>query len=49
VTGRLVQDARDRGAEIVFLSAADDRVARLYERLGFHRVGTACFAFPGGT
>jgi ribosomal protein S18 acetylase RimI-like enzyme len=45
VTGRLVQDARDRGAEIVFLSAADDRVARLYERLGFHRVGTASFAF----
>jgi GNAT superfamily N-acetyltransferase len=47
VTGRLVQDARDRGAEIVFLSAASDDVARLYERLGFHRVGTACFAFPG--
>jgi GNAT superfamily N-acetyltransferase len=47
VTGRLVQDARERGAEIVFLSAADDDVARLYERLGFHRVGTAGFAFPG--
>jgi ribosomal protein S18 acetylase RimI-like enzyme len=47
VTGRLVQDARDRGVEIVFLSAADDDVARLYERLGFHRVGTASFAFPG--
>ena len=46
VTGRLVQDARERGAELVFLSAADD-VARLYERLGFHRVGTAGFAFPG--
>jgi GNAT superfamily N-acetyltransferase len=47
VTGRLVQDARDRGAAIVFLSAASDDVARLYERLGFHRVGTAGFAFPG--
>ena len=47
VTGRLVADARARGAEIVFLSAAGDAVARLYERLGFHRVGTACFAFPG--
>ena len=47
VTGRLVQDALERGAEIVFLSAAGDAVARLYERLGFHRVGTACFAFPG--
>jgi ribosomal protein S18 acetylase RimI-like enzyme len=47
VTGRLVQDARTRGADVVFLSAAGDAVARLYERLGFHRVGTACFAFPG--
>jgi ribosomal protein S18 acetylase RimI-like enzyme len=47
VTGRLVQDARERGAGIVFLSAASDDVARLYERLGFHRVGTASFAFPG--
>ena len=27
-------DARERGAELVFLSAADDDVARLYERLG---------------
>jgi ribosomal protein S18 acetylase RimI-like enzyme len=47
VTGRLVQDARSHGAEIVFLSAADDDVARLYERLGFRRIGTAGFAFPG--
>jgi ribosomal protein S18 acetylase RimI-like enzyme len=47
VTGKLVDDARERGAEIVFLSAAGEAVARLYERLGFHRVGTACFAFPG--
>jgi GNAT superfamily N-acetyltransferase len=47
VTGRLVQDARARGAEVVFLSAAGDDVARLYERLGFRRIGTACFAFPG--
>jgi ribosomal protein S18 acetylase RimI-like enzyme len=45
VTGRLVADARERGADVVFLSAAGDDVARLYERLGFHRVGTACFAF----
>jgi ribosomal protein S18 acetylase RimI-like enzyme len=47
VTGRLVQDARERGAEIVFLSAAGDDVARLYQGLGFRRIGTACFAFPG--
>jgi ribosomal protein S18 acetylase RimI-like enzyme len=44
VTGRLVQDARERGAAVVFLSAAGDDVARMYERLGFRRVGTACFA-----
>jgi ribosomal protein S18 acetylase RimI-like enzyme len=47
VTGRLVEDAQARGAEIVFLSAAGDDVARMYERIGFRRLGTACFAFPG--
>ena len=44
VTGRLVEDARDRGAQLVFLSAADEDVERLYARLGFRRIGTACFA-----
>ena len=48
VTGRLAQDARERGAEVVFLSAADDDVARSYERLGFRRIGTACFGFAAG-
>jgi ribosomal protein S18 acetylase RimI-like enzyme len=48
VTGRLVQDALERGVEVVYLSAADDDVARAYERLGFRRVGTACFGFPAG-
>jgi GNAT superfamily N-acetyltransferase len=43
VTGRLVEHARERGAALVFLSAADDDVARMYERLGFRRIGTACF------
>ena len=46
LTGRLVEHARDRGAALVFLSAADDAVARLYERLGFRRIGTACFGRP---
>ena len=45
VTGRLVEHARERGAEVVFLSAADDAVARMYERLGFRRIGTAGFAY----
>ena len=46
VTARLVADARDRGARLVFLSASDDEVARVYERIGFRRVGTACFGRP---
>jgi GNAT superfamily N-acetyltransferase len=39
VTAFLVQEAGRRGAETVFLSAGDDAVARVYERLGFRRVG----------
>ena len=46
VTARLVRDARERGAEIVFLSAADDDAARICERLGFRRIGTGCFGYP---
>ena len=34
------------GAEIVFLSAGNDEVARVYARLGFERVGTAGLASP---
>jgi GNAT superfamily N-acetyltransferase len=46
VTARLVQDARERGAELVFVEAEDADVARIYARLGFERVGTACIAGP---
>ena len=46
VTARLVQDARERGAEIVFIEAEDADVARIYGRLGFEQVGTACIAEP---
>ncbi len=42
VTGALVADALTRGAETVFLSAGSDAVARVYARLGFKRIGTAC-------
>jgi GNAT superfamily N-acetyltransferase len=41
VTAALVADARDGGAEIVFLSAGSDAIARVYGRLGFERIGTA--------
>jgi predicted GNAT family acetyltransferase len=46
VTAFLVQDAGRRGAEVVFLSAGDDAVARVYERLGFRRVGVHSAAEP---
>jgi predicted GNAT family acetyltransferase len=42
VTGALVADALEHGAEIVFLSAGSDDIARLYARVGFRRVATAC-------
>jgi ribosomal protein S18 acetylase RimI-like enzyme len=46
VTARLGAAALARGAETVFLSAADEQVARMYERLGFLRVGTSMVAGP---
>ena len=44
VTAALLDDAVRGGAEVVFLSAGGDDVARLYSRLGFVRVGTAGLA-----
>jgi len=44
VTKGLADDAVARGATTVFLSAGDDAVARVYERVGFVRVATACVA-----
>lgn len=41
VTRALVADARERGVDTVFLTAGSERVARIYGRLGFRRVGTA--------
>ncbi len=40
----LAQDALDRGVMTVFCSAQSDDVARVYEAVGFRRVGTACIA-----
>ncbi|MDI6104537.1 GNAT family N-acetyltransferase [Actinoplanes sp. NEAU-A12] len=42
LAGRLLSS----GVHLVFLSAGDDDVARLYTRVGFRRVGTACIAEP---
>jgi ribosomal protein S18 acetylase RimI-like enzyme len=44
VTDTLVADAVRRGLDIILLSAADDDVARIYERVGFRRVATAMAA-----
>lgn len=44
VSAVLARSALDAGHDLVFLSAADDRVASIYARIGFTRVGTACIA-----
>ena len=46
VTARLAVLAAERGLATVFLSAQDDDVARVYERIGFTRIGTAGLAEP---
>ena len=46
VTAALVADARRGGADVVFLSAGSDDIARMYGRLGFTRVATAGIALP---
>ena len=40
----LARDALDRGVTTVFCGAASLDVARVYERVGFRRIGTACIA-----
>ena len=44
LSAALAQHALDSGIGTVFCSAADDDVARVYESVGFRRVGTACIA-----
>jgi GNAT superfamily N-acetyltransferase len=44
ITARLARNALDAGVRTVFCSAQDDAVARVYESVGFLRVGTACVA-----
>jgi ribosomal protein S18 acetylase RimI-like enzyme len=46
VTAVLAADAIARGGRVVFLSATDEAVARVYARLGFRRIGTAMIADP---
>jgi ribosomal protein S18 acetylase RimI-like enzyme len=44
VTSALVNDALAGGTDVVFLSAGSEDIARVYHRLGFRRIGTACIA-----
>jgi predicted GNAT family acetyltransferase len=46
LTAQLARTGLTEGAHLVFLSAGDDDVARLYTKVGFRRVGTACIAEP---
>jgi ribosomal protein S18 acetylase RimI-like enzyme len=46
VTAALARQALDSGVDLVFLSAGSEDIARVYARVGFHRVGTACIATP---
>lgn len=42
ITRSLVAACRDRGVDLVFLSAGSDAAASIYRRVGFVDVGTAC-------
>ncbi len=46
VTARLAAVARQAGADVVFLSAGDDSATRVYERVGFRRIGRCGIAQP---
>jgi len=46
LAGVLARHARDAGIGTIFLGAESDAVARIYERAGFVRVGTAGLAEP---
>jgi ribosomal protein S18 acetylase RimI-like enzyme len=46
LTATLARHALEHDAAVVFLSAGDDDVARLYSKVGFRRIGTACIASP---
>ncbi|MFG1620856.1 GNAT family N-acetyltransferase [Kribbella sp. NPDC049227] len=41
VTSTLAEHAFAHGVDLILLSAADDAVAAVYERVGFHRIGSA--------
>ncbi|MFE9652131.1 GNAT family N-acetyltransferase [Micromonospora sp. NPDC006431] len=46
VTATLAHELRAAGADLIFLSAGSEDIARVYLRVGFRRIGTACIAEP---
>jgi ribosomal protein S18 acetylase RimI-like enzyme len=46
ITAALARRLLDDGTDLVFLSAGSEEIARVYLRIGFRRVGTACIAEP---
>jgi predicted GNAT family acetyltransferase len=46
VTAALARHARREGVDVVFLSAGSTEIARVYEGVGFRRIGTACIGEP---
>ncbi|WP_234359052.1 GNAT family N-acetyltransferase [Plantactinospora sp. BC1] len=46
VTAALARRLLDDGTSLVFLSAGSEQIARVYLRVGFRRIGTACIAEP---
>nr|WP_241562977.1 GNAT family N-acetyltransferase [Micromonospora costi] len=46
VTAALARELRAAGTDLVFLSAGSEDIARVYLRVGFRRIGTACIAEP---
>ncbi|MFC0003228.1 GNAT family N-acetyltransferase [Micromonospora siamensis] len=46
VTAALAHELRAAGTDLIFLSAGSEEIARVYLRVGFRRVGTACIAEP---
>ncbi|MEU9508113.1 GNAT family N-acetyltransferase [Micromonospora sp. NPDC048170] len=46
VTATLARELLAAGTDLVFLSAGSEDIARVYLRVGFRRVGTACIAEP---
>ncbi|MFD6639139.1 GNAT family N-acetyltransferase [Micromonospora chalcea] len=46
VTATLARELRAAGTELIFLSAGSEDIARVYLRVGFRRIGTACIAEP---